>query len=266
MTDFTFKEHYKIEDLLTIMEILRSENGCPWDREQTHESIRKNLIEETYEVVEAIDEKSVPMLREELGDLLMQVVFHSQMESEVGSFNFDDVCDELCQKLIIRHPHVFGDVKADTSSEVLKNWEEIKQQQKGQNTATQTLNSVPKQLPALMRAQKLQHRAAKVGFDFKSMDGAMESLESELAELREAISEGNNEHACEELGDLLFSAVNVARFMKADAEECLTRSGEKFVKRFSVVEEIAESEGLDMSKADIEKLDELWAKAKFSVG
>ena len=149
-SDFELKEHYTIDDLLHIMRILRGEGGCPWDREQTHASIRKNMIEETYETVEAIDRQDSGMLREELGDVLLQVVFHTQMEQERGVFNFDDVCDGICQKLILRHPHIFGDVVAKTSDQVLKNWDEIKKKEKGQTSAAQTLRSVPAVLPALM--------------------------------------------------------------------------------------------------------------------
>ena len=155
MAEFDFKEKYDVNDLVSIMKLLRSENGCPWDREQTHESIRKNFIEETYEVVEAIDKKDTALLREELGDVLLQVVFHSQMEAEKNSFDFSDVADEVCKKLIVRHPHIFSDVKADNSDQVLKNWDMINKETKGQETFAQTLESVPKVLPALMRAQKV---------------------------------------------------------------------------------------------------------------
>ena len=262
--DFTVKEHYNIDDLLHIMYILRGQDGCPWDREQTHESIRKNMIEETYEVVEAIDRKTPDMLCEELGDILLQVVFHTQMEAEQNVFDFDDVCDGICQKLILRHPHIFADVVADTSEQVLKNWDEIKKKEKGQKTASDTLRSVPAVLPALMRAEKVQHRAAKTGFDYANADEAMVDLKKEVVELEEAMAEDKAEHTQEELGDVLFSAVNVARLLHIDPEEMLTRSTEKFMGRFEKVERIAVQRGIDISTSSMDKLNALWAEAKES--
>ena len=262
MADFTFKDQYSIDDLLRIMEILRSENGCPWDREQTHESIRKNMIEETYEVVEAIDKQDPALLREELGDVLLQVVFHSRMEEEAGRFTFDDVANDICQKLIERHPHIFGDVVADNSDQVLKNWDAIKKQQKHQKTYTQTLEDVPAVLPALMRASKVQQRAARAGFDYPDLSGALEDLKSEVVELTDAITQNDSQNAEEELGDILFAAVNVSRFLKTDAEETLTRSTEKFIRRFKKVEELAAARKIDMKSAGIDTLNELWKQAK----
>jgi len=263
--DFELKAKYNIEDLLKIMRILRGEDGCPWDREQDHETIRKNMIEETYEVVEAIDRKDSSMLCEELGDILLQVVFHTQMEDEKGVFTFDDVCDGICQKLIIRHPHIFGDVVAETSEQVLNNWDEIKKKEKGQKTANDTLRSVPSVLPALMRADKVQHRAAKTGFDYENASGAMVDLMNEVAELDEAMNEGTARHQQEELGDVLFSAVNVARLLHIDPEEALTRSTEKFMDRFEKVERIAAQRGMDMSKTPMDELNALWAEAKGNI-
>ena len=260
--DFTFQEHYGIDDLLRIMELLRSPDGCPWDKEQTHESIRMNLLEEAYETVEAIDRRDSEALCEELGDVLLQVVFHSRMEQETGGFGFAQVTDGICKKLIERHPHVFGTVQADTTDEVLSNWEQIKQRQKQQTTAAQTLHSVPMTFPALMRAQKVQKRAAKAGFDWDDAAGAMKKLTEEEAELREAAREGRREQVCEELGDLLFSAVNVARFLEVDAEEALTGATNKFIGRFEQVEELARQRGVDMRTAGIEALDRLWEEVK----
>lgn len=174
--DFAFKETYSIEDLLAIMRILRGENGCPWDREQTHQSIRNNFIEETYEAVEAIDNSDPVLLEEELGDVLLQVVYHAEMEREAGRFSFEDVADGICQKLIQRHPHIFGDVVAGTTDEVLDNWDEIKKKTKGQTTYTDTLKSVPKVFPSLMRAAKVQKRAAKSGFAYPDGNWAMEAF------------------------------------------------------------------------------------------
>ncbi len=260
--NFTFKEKYDIQDLISIMDTLRGEQGCPWDREQTHGSIRKNLIEETYEVAEAIDNGDAALLCEELGDLLLQVVFHAQMEKEQGSFDFDDVCNGICQKLIERHPHIFADVIANTPAEVLSNWEDIKKRQKGQTTATETLRSVPKVLPALMRAGKVQSRAAKTGFDYPDVQWAFSDLCSEVEELREALAAGDKPSQQEELGDLLFSAVNVARFLGADPEETLSESCEKFISRFEKVEAMASAQGVDIKKCSIDQLNSLWQEAK----
>ena len=260
--DFQFKSSYDMDDLCEIMRILRSENGCPWDREQTHASIRKDFLEEVYEAVEAIDADSTEMLREELGDVLLQVVFHSCIEEEKKSFVFGDVVNDICQKLIIRHPHVFGQVKADTSEEVLKNWNDIKQKTKGQETYTETLESVCKALPALMRAQKIGGRAKRAGMDFASVQDALECLCGEIEELKAAMAEGNRDDIAEELGDVLFSAVNVCRLSEIDAEECLTRSSDKFVSRFAAAEEMIRSEGKDMKALTIDELDVYWQKAK----
>lgn len=261
-TDFTFKQKYTVEDLVAIMRLLRSENGCPWDKVQTHESIRKNLIEETYEAVEAIDRKDSHLLCEELGDVLMQVVFHAQIEAEKQVFDFSDVADGVCKKLIERHPHVFGDVQVDSAEEVLVNWDAIKSASKQRNTVTDKMLAVPRQLPALMRAEKVQGRASKVGFDWDSADGAFEKLAEESAELKAAASEADKPHIEEELGDLLFSAVNVARFLKVDPEEALTRATDKFQNRFSVVESLADERGIDIQSASLETLDCLWDEAK----
>ncbi len=260
--DFASKQNYDIHDLVKIMEILRSPDGCPWDREQTHTSIRKNLIEESYEVAEAIDQADNELLCEELGDLLLQVVFHSQMEAERNEFDFGNVCDGICKKLILRHPHIFSDVVANTSDEVLKNWDEIKKQEKGHTTATQTLRSVPSVLPALMRAQKVQSRAAKTGFDYPDVRSALEDLHSEVEELLQAIDSQTPQRQSEELGDLLFSAVNVSRFIKTDPEEALTGSTERFINRFEEVERIAAECGVEISGQSIEQLNVLWAQAK----
>ena len=260
--DFQFKEKYDINDLLEIMRILRSENGCPWDREQDHKSIRKDFLEETYEVVEAIDTEDRELLLEELGDVLLQVVFHSRIEEEKGGFDFGDVADGICQKLIVRHPHVFGDVTAETSGEVLKNWNNIKQQTKGQETYSETLESVCTALPALMRAQKVGQRAKRAGMDFKDVSQVLECLESEIAELKEAMAENDSGHIGEEMGDVLFSCVNLARHLDCDSEESLTRSTDKFMKRFKDTEDLIRCDGIDMRSLNIDELDVYWRKAK----
>ena len=259
---FEQKERYRMDDLLAIMAILRGENGCPWDREQDHDTIRKNFLEETYEVLDAIDNRDLDGLKEELGDVLLQVVFHSRMEEEAGNFRFDDVCDGICKKLIHRHPHIFGDVVATDSGQVLRNWDALKKEEKGQATAADTLYSVPKALPALMRAEKVQGRAAKAGFDYPDLDWAMGDFLSEVDELREAIKEGDKPHQQEELGDLLFSAVNLARFLKLDPEESLAKSCEKVMARFALTEQLAREEGKTFADYSIQELNELWAQGK----
>jgi len=253
---------YTFDDLVELVRELRSPDGCPWDREQTHASIRKNFIEETYEVCEAIDTDNRELLCEELGDVLLQVGLHTEMEIEAGSFGYEDVITGLCRKLILRHPHVFGEVKADTSEEVLTNWDAIKMDSKGYTTQTQSLRSVPAVFPALMRAQKLQKKAAKVGFDWPDAEGALRKLEEEIAELREAVASGN---ACDinaELGDMLFSAVNVVRKLKRDAEELLTEASAKFVDRFEQMEQAAISNGHSLAELSLAEMDRLWDDAK----
>lgn len=258
MVDFEQKEKYDINDLLEIMRSLRAPGGCPWDAEQTHESIRKNLIEETYEVVEAIDKKDSGMLLEELGDLLMQVVFHAQMEDEKGVFNFDDVADGVCKKLIERHPHVFGEVEVSGVDDVLDNWDAIKRRKKGQKKGSEPMLSVPRELPALMRAAKIQQKASAVGFDWPDVSGAYDKIIEETQELRKAVESGVQDDVSEELGDLLFSVVNVSRFLKCDAEEALTAASDKFINRFIRVEQLAKENEVDMEKASLEELDRLW--------
>lgn len=262
MVDFEFKDRYDCNDLLKIVAVLRAPGGCPWDAEQTHESIRKDFIEETYEVIEAINKKSPEMLREELGDVLLQVVFHTLIETEKGVFTFDDVTDEVCKKLIIRHPHVFGDVNVSSTEEVLKNWDAIKMDTKKQKTVTDTLLSVPREFPALMRAAKVQKKAAKAGFDWKDISGPLCKVKEETSEVEEVVLSEDKARIQDEIGDLLFAVVNTARFAGIDPEEALTNSTDKFVKRFSYVEEEAEKQGIEMLSAEEEKIDRLWEEAK----
>ena len=262
MKNFEFKEKYAIEDLLKIMEILRGPGGCPWDAEQTHESIKTGFIEETYEVIEAINKKDKDLLQEELGDVLLQVVFHSEIEKEAGAFDFSDVTDGVCKKLIERHPHVFGEVKVSGTDEVLSNWDDIKRKSKGQKTQGSSMLKVPKELPALMRAQKLQSKAKKAGFDWDDMSGAFEALESEIKELKVAVGEKDADAIEDEFGDVLFSCVNIARFIDVDAEQSLSRANDKFMSRFLVVEKLATERGIDMKNTPIEELDKLWDEAK----
>jgi tetrapyrrole methylase family protein/MazG family protein len=260
--DFEFKDKYNIEDMLNIMVILRSPQGCPWDKEQTHKSIRSCFIEETYEAVEAIDTDNSELLQEELGDVLLQVLFHSQLESEKGSFDFSDVVNGIARKMIIRHPHVFGDTVVDSADEVLVNWDAIKKDTKSQTTQTQVLQSVSTALPALMRSAKVQHKAAKVGFDWPDVSGALDKVAEETDELKQAIASGSAEDRAEELGDLLFSVVNVARFLEVEPEHALSCSCDKFISRFQKMEQLAMKRGVDLDSLTLEQLDLLWNEIK----
>lgn len=260
MVDFQYKDSYGVKDLEEIVRILRAPGGCPWDAEQTHQSIRRNFLEEAYEAVEAIDEKNPDHLKEELGDVLLQVLFHARMEQEAGRFNLDDVADGVCKKLIYRHPHVFGDVSVTGTGEVLTNWEELKRKEKGQATNTDALDAVARSLPALWRAEKVQKKAKKAGFDWPDISGALDKLSEELEELKTAVAQGTNVE--EELGDLLFSAVNVSRFLKADPEVALGKATDKFISRFAKVEALAAAQNQAMEGMTLEELDKLWERAK----
>lgn len=260
MLDFQYKDSYGVKDLEEIVRILRAPGGCPWDAEQTHESIRRNFLEEAYEVAEAIDEKSGAHLREELGDVLLQVIFHARIEEEAGAFNLDDVADGACKKLIFRHPHVFGQTEVSGTDDVLRNWEELKRREKGQATHTDALDSVARSLPALWRAEKVQAKARKAGFDWPEISGALDKLSEETGELRQAVA-GHGDPV-EELGDLLFAAVNVARFLHTDPEDALTRATDKFITRFRRVECAARTQGKATGDMTLEELDRLWDAAK----
>ncbi len=232
--EFRFKSRYTIDDLLLIMKILRSENGCPWDKVQTHESIRTDLIEEAYEVCEGIDCNSPEMLREELGDLLMQVVFHAEIETEAGTFDFNDVCNDICQKLVYRHPHVFGNVTAETEDEVLKNWDALKKAGKHQETFTETLKSVPKTFPALLRGEKVCRRAERAGLPINNSDDCIKKIKDGLDKLS-----GNPEdiaHNQQILGQLLLNFCNLDRIYKTDGEKALTYSTNRFIIDFGAFE------------------------------
>ncbi len=259
---FEFKEKYTVDDLRLIMKELRSDHGCPWDREQNHKSIRMDVLEEAYEVAEAIDSDNSDLLKEELGDLMLQVVFHSEIESEKGVFDMDDVADGICKKLIYRHPHVFGDVKVNGSADVLKNWDALKSKSKNEEKASDRLRSVPKLLPALMRSEKVGKRAANVGFDFTSTEEVIDRLKSEISELEAAIKSNSDIKIEEELGDILFSCTNLSRFLKKDSEKALTFAINKFIIRFSSVEALIEEDGRTFSELSQEELDEYWEKAK----
>ncbi len=254
------KESYGFEDLVEIMEILRSENGCPWDREQDHHTIRKDFIEETYEVIEAIDTDNPELLREELGDVLLQVVFHARIEEERGSFDVNDVANDICKKLIHRHPHVFGEISVDNSAQVLSNWEKIKSEEKSRNTVTDKLRSIPPMLPALMRAQKVGKKASC--FDFESSDAVMDKLAEEMVELSEAMEEKNGAGIEEEVGDLLLTVTSLCRKLGVDAEVALSRATDKFICRFERIENEVLTDGKDINSMNMDELDEIWDRIK----
>ena len=253
-------EGYGFEDLITVVEVLRSEEGCPWDREQDHKSIRRDFIEETYEVIEAIDTEDPKLLREELGDVLLQVTFHAQIETEKGVFNIGDVANDICVKLIHRHPHVFGSVVAETSEAVLDNWDKIKVKEKHRDTLTSQLNAIPKQLPALMRAQKVGKKVSF--FDFADADEVMAKLYEESNEVKSAIASADAAAIEEEVGDLLFTAVSLARKLGVNAEEALGRATDKFIDRFSKLEAEAEKENMDIRAMSMAELDAIWDRIK----
>lgn len=254
------KTNYCYNDLIKIMSILRC--LCPWDKEQTHKSIRNNLIEETYEAIEAIDTNDNELLKEELGDILLQVVFHSEISCNEGKFNIDQVCDGICKKLILRHPHIFSDVLANTTNQVLINWDEIKKNEKGHLTHSEVINSVAKSLPSLIRSQKIQKKAAKIGFDWDNVNGAIDKAYEELAELKEAIDLKDEKNIKEELGDLLFAVVNISRFVGCDSEQALYDACDKFSNRFSKMEQFALEEGKKMEELSLKEMDILWDKTK----
>lgn len=254
------EQTFDLEPLEDVVKTLRSPGGCPWDIVQTHKSLRRNLIEEVYEVIEAIDLEDEKLLCEELGDLLMQVVFHARMAEEAKLFSMQDVIDGITEKLIRRHPHVFGDVDVKDAGEVLANWEAIKQAEKTERTSI--LDGVPKDLPSLMAAYKLQHKAAKVGFDWPDIDPVWDKLEEELRELEEAIVDGQKEKIEEELGDVLFTIVNISRFLKIDPEVALAGTNRKFRRRFSYIEEKVKAKRQNWESLSLIDLDELWQEAK----
>ena len=257
MVDFQCMDHYNMDDLKRIMELLRSPEGCPWDKEQTHQSIRRNMLEEAYEVAEAIDENDPAHLKEELGDVLLQVVFHARMAEEAGLFNFDDVVDGIAQKLVFRHPHVFGTVEADNTDQALNTWDAQKQVEKDQKTAGDTLDAVARSLPALMRAEKIQAKAQKAGFDWDAVGPVLDKISEETEELKEAVRDNTNIE--EELGDLLFVTAKAGRFLGLDSELALHAACEKFIRRFRRVEELADK---PMTEMDVPALEELWRRAK----
>lgn len=262
MVEWEYKEKYGLEDFIRLIDVLRGPGGCPWDIKQTHESLKHNVVEEAWEVVDAINEGSEAHLREELGDLLMQVIFHASISKEHGGFTLDDISDEAVKKLVHRHPHVFGSVKADTPDEVLTNWDAIKRADRGQQSAASAMDGIPRGLPGLMRSEKIQSKAAKYGFDWPDVSGAMDKLREETAELQEGIDAGDIENIKEEIGDALFSVVNVARFFKVDSEECMHAACAKFIRRFRYLEEGAAREGLRLEDMTLGQMERIYQEAR----
>ena len=262
MIDFVRKPRYDYNDLLEIIRLLRSPEGCPWDKVQTHESIRRGLLEEAYEAAEAIDARDTDLLKEELGDVLMQVVFHADIEKDAGRFTMDDVCDGVVKKLLFRHPHVFGDGHEDSPESVLVSWDKLKRREKGQKTVADSMDSVARSLPGLWRAEKLQKKAASAGFEWPDVQGALAKLEEEVSELRRAVEDGGD--VPDELGDVLFAAVKVGRFCACDPEDAVNGTCEKFIRRFRAVEEGAAARGREVSQLSLEEMTALWNEAKRS--
>ncbi len=256
------KDKYDFNDLLEIMARLRAENGCPWDREQTHESLRIYMIEETYEVLEALDAGDMGKFSNELGDLLLQIVFHAQIASENGSFDINNVTTEICRKLISRHTHIFGDATADTAEQVVENWEAIKKKEKHLKSQTSVLKDIPSNLPALMRSFKVQQKAALVGFDWDNTDDVFRKIDEEIEELRDVYKSKNVERITDELGDAIFALVNLARFLKVQPELALTGTINKFIRRFEYVEQQSQKAGKKLEEMSLAEMDELWNEAK----
>ncbi len=250
---------YNFNEFMEVIRRLRAKDGCPWDREQTHESLKQNLLEETYEVLEAIEMKDYDKIIEELGDVLLQIVFHCQIGKDHGEFDIRDVTTGICRKMIDRHPHIFGDITVKDAEQVLENWEAIKKKEKRHTSHTQVLRDIPVILPSLMRAYKVQKKAALVGFDWDSIKDVVKKVEEELSELKDAYQEGKQEKISEELGDLLFSVVNLARFLKVEPELSLKATTEKFIDRFEYIEKMAPR---PLEKMTLEEMDKLWNDAK----
>ncbi|NLU10811.1 MAG: nucleoside triphosphate pyrophosphohydrolase [Tepidanaerobacter acetatoxydans] len=251
-----------LDDLVDIMAKLRGNPGCPWDKSQTHETLKPFLIEEAYEVIDAIDRNNKDDLIEELGDLLLQIVFHSRLAQERGDFDIGDVINGVCNKMVRRHPHIFGDITVEGTEEVLKNWEEIKREEKDMKTEAQSMMNLPKTLPALMKAFKVQEKAARVGFDWDDVKGAFDKVYEELEELKEVYNTGNSDKIREEMGDLIFACVNVARFLEVEPELAVNDAVKKFIRRFDFVETEAAKSDKSLQEMNLQEMDALWEQSK----
>ncbi|BCJ92638.1 hypothetical protein acsn021_02070 [Anaerocolumna cellulosilytica] len=256
------EKKYTFAEFMDIIRQLRSENGCPWDREQTHESLRNCMLEEAYESVEAIENKDMENLCEELGDLLLQIALHAAIAEEKNEFAIEDVIKGISTKMIRRHPHVFGNSKADTAEDVLQNWEEIKKQEKHEENFSEGMLRVAKALPANIRAEKVQKKAAKAGMDFKDYEQVLDKVYEELNELKKAKESSNMEAITEEFGDLMFTVINLSRFLLINAENSLTNATNKFINRFVDVERLAAKESRSLAEMSDHELDALWGQVK----
>jgi tetrapyrrole methylase family protein/MazG family protein len=256
----------EVDRFVEIVRRLRAPGGCPWDREQTHKSLLNCLLDETYEFFEAVEENDTAHMKEELGDLFMQVVLHAQMAAERGDFDMEQVAAGISEKIVRRHPHVFGDATVSSTSEVLRNWEAIKRAEAGKETRTHVVDGIPESLPALFRAEKVQRRVARVGFDWPDMAPVLDKVEEEFREFREAVAAGDTAHAEEELGDILFALVNVARHRKICAEDALRLTVRKFERRFRYVEDSLKRAGKSFSETTLEEMDGFWEESKKTVG
>lgn len=249
-----------IEALVKIMQQLRSEKGCPWDKVQTHATLKPYLIEEAYEVIDAIDNQSPNALKEELGDLLFQIIFHCQLADERGEFSLKDVCRFIQDKMIRRHPHVFADMTFETPSEVSRQWEERKKEE-GKNKDS-IFDGIPKHLPALLMAQRVQSRANKVGFDWDNISDVISKLKEEIQEFETVLKEGDRQRCEDEIGDMLFSIVNISRHIKINAEDAMRKSVKKFIKRFAEIERYAKQHGKSLSDMTLDEMDDIWQRSK----
>lgn len=256
------KEKTGLARLVAIMQKLRGPAGCPWDKEQTMESILPFLVEETYEVIGAVDAKSPEMLKEELGDLLFQIIFICQLAQEKGDFDIEDVLATSAEKMVRRHPHVFGSAKAKTSKDVLKHWARIKKEEKGRKKTGGYLSDIPEHLPALLKAHKVTEKASQVGFDWDNIEQVFEKVNEETEEFKEALQQGNAKKMEDELGDLIFSLVNVGRFVEINAEEALRKTIARFITRFHYVEESLKKKSKTLNTASLSEMEKLWSKAK----
>ncbi len=252
----------KIKKLEEIMDRLRAPDGCPWDREQTLESLKPMVIEETYEVLEAVDKKNIENLKEELGDLLLQIVFYSHIAKENGWFTLDDVIEKISEKLIRRHPHVFGEEKITSSEKVLKQWEEIKSKEKKEEKRNSILDGLPDALPSVYEALQISERVKRVGFDWNNIDEVVEKLEEEVKELQTSLQKGSEKEIEEEIGDIFFSLVNVCRFLNRDPETIFKAGNKKFKERFRKLETEVKKRNLKLSKMKIEELEKIWQEVK----
>lgn len=256
-------KHYTYNDLIDIIAALRGEKGCSWDKAQTHESLVPHLIEESYELVEAINNKDTSNMKEELGDVLLQVLMHAQIAAEEKKFSIEDVVDGIARKLVYRHPHVFGEGNhLKTTKEVEVSWEQLKKAEKGHQTQTENLDSIPKALPALIRAYKIQKKAGAVGFTWDCYEPIIDKIIEELEEVKAEIKNNNQERLNEEIGDLLFAITNLSYFFEINPEFALTKATEKFINRFRYIENTAFARGQDLSEMTLDEMDQLWQMCK----